>query len=128
MRGKIASFSDEDADVRINAGVAGLVRHYTVQPDQRVLTEVDENGNTRIETRTVPDDLQRNVDLPPTKAGGKPKAEENMTDEDRKRAKAYEENESDDEADDAARALRFQPKSVDGPQVSTMVSKPQAKK
>ena len=78
--------------------------------------EVGEDGTTRIETRTVPDDLQRNVDLPPTRAGGKPKAEENMTEEERKRAKAYEQNESDDEAEAAAREVRSQPKSVDRPQ------------
>ena len=81
-----------------------------------------------IETRTVPDDLQRNVDFPPTRAGGKPKAEESMTDEEHKRAKAYESNQSDEEAEDEAQKVRAQGKSLDWPQESKMVSKPQAKK
>lgn len=60
----------EYSDVQINAGVTELVKHYTGQPDQRVDTQVDEDGHTVIKTRIVPADLERNVDLPPTKAGG----------------------------------------------------------
>ncbi len=86
--GEVASFGDQDADVRISAGVAELVKHYERQPDQRVKTEVGEDGATRIETRTVPDDINRNVDLPPTRAGGKAKDEAHMSDEEKRRVQA----------------------------------------
>lgn len=116
VAGETASFSDEDADVRIQAGVAQLVKEYKVQPDQRVETRVDADGHTVMETHTVPDDLERNVELPPTEAGGQPKAKEKMTEEERARAEA------------AERGENTEARSVDQPEVNKMVKRPAAKK
>lgn len=49
-----------------------LVKRYTIQSDQRTAIEVHEFGTTVMRTRTIPDDLERNVDLPPTETGGGP--------------------------------------------------------
>jgi hypothetical protein len=123
VAGEIASFSDEDADVRINAGVAELVKEYTVQPDRRVEEKWDESGKPTgvMESREVPKDLERNVDLPPTKAGGQPKAEENMTEEEKKRAEMA-------ESGDVAATEDVGTMSVDAPRVNKMVDKPARKK
>lgn len=116
VAGETASFSDEDADVRIQAGVAQLVKEYKIQPDQRVETRVDADGHTVIETKIVPDDLERNVELPPTEGGGQPKDEAHMTDEEKARAKA------------AERGENVQASSVEQPDVNKMVKRPAAKK
>lgn len=93
MESEVASFSDEDADFRIQARVAELVKEYTIQPDQRTEVKVDEFGKTVLETKIVPNDLERNVELPPTRAGGKAKDEAHMTDEEKEHAAAYERGE-----------------------------------
>lgn len=118
MKGETASFSDYDGGELVNAGVAELVNHYERQPDQRVVDNVDENGRvTKLEVRHVPDDLQREADLPPTEAGGRPKDEEHMTEKEKKHRLQNGEAQSQPET-----------RSIDAPQVSKMVSRPQAKK
>lgn len=90
MAGEVAEFS-EDADVRIQAGVAELVKEVTVQPDRRTVDRVDADGHLMIEARTVPDDFERNVDLPKTRAGGSPRNEAHMTDWEKEDVKAADE-------------------------------------
>jgi hypothetical protein len=119
MAGEVAEFSDEDADVRIQAGVAELVKHVRVQPDRRTVERVDEDGHVVIESRTVPNDLQRNVDLPPTPAGGVAKDEEHMTDEEKEQARV---------AEAGGDATEVQGKSVDRPQVNKQVEQAPKKK
>jgi hypothetical protein len=115
MAGEVA----EDADVRIQAGVAELVREVKVQPDRRTVERVDADGHVIIEARTVPDDLERNVDLPPTEAGGVAKDESHMTDEEKKKAKLAEEGKSSEEV---------QARSVDQPPVNKQVQSAPNKK
>lgn len=99
---------------------AEIVKHYERQPDQRVVDNVDEDGNdTKIEVRQVLDNIERNVDLPATEAGGRPKDEDHMSEKERKlRVSNRRENREDEGANS---------KSIDRPQ-EKMVSKPQAKK
>jgi len=61
MKGEGDRFSDEDADFGIQIGVAKLVKY---DESQRVQQSRPTSAGmaTRIEIRTVPDDLQRNVD------------------------------------------------------------------
>ena len=115
VKGEVASFSDADGQVRLDAGVAEEVKHYDRQPDRRVEEKFDDAGRPTgvMESREVPDDLERNVDLPPTAAGRSPKAEENMTDEEKKRLAEFEENDA---------------KSVDAPRVNKMTEAPAKKK
>jgi polyhydroxyalkanoate synthesis regulator phasin len=116
MKGEVASFSNEDADVRIEAGVCELVKEYDRQPDQRVVDNVDESGRlTKIEARRVPDDLQREADLPPTETGGRPKDETHMSESEKKRRLIQEE-------------AQAEAKAMDAPPQSKMVSRPAAKK
>lgn len=50
------------------------------------MDNVDENGRlTRIEAKIEPDDLQRNVDLSSTEAGGQLKDEAHMTESEKNR-------------------------------------------
>ena len=126
VAGETASFSNEDADVRINAGVAELVKEYEVQPDQRVVTKVDEDGHTVIETKAVADDLERNVDLPATEGGGQPKDEAHMTEAEKRRR--LEEDRGEEEDGEAARAPGLDKKSLDQPRENKMVGKAPTKK
>lgn len=120
MKGGTASFSDYDADGRTQAVVCEELKHYDKQPDQRVVDNVDENGRlTKIEVRQVPDDLQREADLPLTEAGGRPKDEAHMTEEEKKRRFQKGNQQTTEEGTT---------KSLDAPEVSKMVSRPQAKK
>lgn len=118
MEEEVASFSDHDADVRIQAGICELVKEYDRQPDQSVVDNVDENGRlTKIEVRQVPNDLRREADLPATEAGGKPKDEAHMTEAEKKRRLKARQTEPAQEE-----------KTFEGPPASKMVSRSQAKK
>ena len=119
MAGEVAEFSDEDADVRIQAGVAELVKEVKVQPDRRTVERVDADGHIVIEARQVPDDLERNVDLPPTRAGGVPKDEAHMTDEEKEQAKV---------AEEGGDATEVETKAEDHPQVNKQVQNAPRKK
>jgi hypothetical protein len=111
--GDVAQFSDEDADVRIQAGVAQLVKEVKVQPEVRTAERVDSDGHVVIESRQVEDDLERNVDLPKTEGGGQPKDEAHRKEEE-------EQNES------AAQAVEV--KAEDRPQVNKQVQSAPKKK
>lgn len=128
VEGEVASFSDEDADVRIQAGVAELVKEYKVQPDIKRDEAYDDQGTPMgvRQARMVPQDLERNVDLPPTEAGGKPKAEENLSDEEKERVAKYEKSGVD--PDSAEGAAAAEGKAQDAPKVNKMADRPAAKK
>lgn len=66
-------------------------------------------------------DLERNVDLPPTEAGGSPKDGTHMTAEEQKRAKLTEAGNAEPTEDAGT-------KSADQPKVNKMVSRPATKK
>lgn len=119
MEGEVAEFADEDADVRIQSGVAELVKEVKVQPDRRTVERVDADGHVIIEARQVPQDLERNVDLPPTEAGGVAKDEAHMSEEEKKKAKLAEEGKSPEEVE---------AKSVDQPPVNKQVQAAPKKK
>jgi hypothetical protein len=117
VKGKVCSFSDYDADVRINAAVCEELKLYDRQPDQRITDNVDENGRlTKFEVRQVPDDLNREADLPLIEAGGRPKDEAHMTEAEKKRRLQD------------RKAAEPETRSMDASAVSKMVSRPVAKK
>ncbi len=72
-----------------------------------------------IQARQVPDDLERNVDLPATAGGGQPKDEAHMTDEEKERARV---------AEEGGDASEVETKAEDHPQVNKQVQAAPKKK